>query len=232
MTRGIASTGLRVVSFDLWLTLIKSNPTPNRANRAAELYEIFAMADRGVTLDDFKGVVKAADVAADKLNERGGHHHGPHDRVRLIAEHYGIPMMTDPDFDAFYAAQSVRFLEFPPAPMQDDVAEVLAALSQRYQLALISNTGFVNGAEMRPALAAIGLLDMFTYQLFSDEVGANKPDPVIYKQLLSQSEANPEQVLHIGDNLVADYEGATAVGMQAIHLTAGMTIRQAVSFLL
>jgi putative hydrolase of the HAD superfamily len=224
--------GIKVVSFDAWLTLIKSNATPNKATRAGALYELLGMQDRGVSLADFQTVIKTAEKTGDVRSEDGIKHYGPYERTELVLAHYGIPMLTDAQFSAFYAGQSQRFMEFPPELMQDDVIDVLTALAAKYRLALMSNTGFVNGAEMRPALKAIGLLDLFTYQLFSNEVGANKPHPKIYQALLDQSGTTPGQIVHIGDNRKADYDGATAMGMQAIHLPSTMTIREAVATLL
>jgi putative hydrolase of the HAD superfamily len=141
-------------------------------------------------------------------------------------------MLRASAFEAFYATQTERLLAYPPVLMQDDLPDVLAKLACRYELALMSNTGFVNGAEMRRALEAIGILKYFTYQIFSDEVGVNKPNPKIFQYLLSISGAEASQVVHVGDNRSADYDGAHAVGIHGVHLPSTLTVRDAVSFLL
>lgn len=226
------TNGTRVISFDLWLTLIKSNATPNKATRAGALYDLLGMESRGITLDEFKAAVKEAEKIGDDRSETGAMHYGPRERTDLVTERYGIEPLSDAAFAEFYTGQAARFMNFPPELMQDDVIDVLTQLAGKYDLALMSNTGFVNGAEMRPALKAIGLLDLFKIQLFSDEIGANKPNPVIYQALLNQSGVPANQIVHIGDNRRADYDGATAMGMQAIHLPSTMTVRQAVAELL
>lgn len=232
MNATIDAARAQVISFDLWLTLIKSNATPNKATRAGALYDLVGMQSRGVTLDEFKATVKDAEKLGDERSETGTKHYGPYERTELVLNHYGITMLTDAEFTKFYSGQAERFMAFPPELMQDDVIDVLTKLAGTYRLALMSNTGFVNGAEMRPALQAIGLLDLFTYQLFSDEVGANKPHALIYQALLNQSGVPADQIVHIGDNRRADYDGATAMGMQAIHLPSSMTVREAVATLL
>lgn len=228
----ITKNRIKVVSFDLWLTLIRSNSTPNKATRAAAMYKLLGIEPLGVTHDEFKTTVREVEKFADMASEMGVQHYGPYERVKLVAERYGVPMLSDEDFTAFYAAQFERFMAYPPDLMQDDIIDILTTLAGRYQLALISNTGFVNGAEMRPALKAIGLLDLFDHHIFSDEVGVNKPHPRIFEHLLELSGVQASNIVHIGDNRTADYNGARAVGFQAIHLPSTLTVREAVSTLL
>jgi len=212
---GIDVSTLEVVSFDLWLTLIKSNSTPSKTTRAKALFNLLGLAD--VTLDEFAKVVEDAEKTADALCEKGEDHYGPRERVELVTSHYGLTALSKTQFADFYASQSRRFLNFPPELIRDDTLETLDRLARRYTLACVSNTGFVNGTEMRPALEAIGLLGYFDIQLFSNEVGFNKPDPRIFRELLKRTACAPNEVVHIGDNFTADYSGAEAVGMCAIH---------------
>lgn len=213
---GIDTSTLEVVSFDLWLTLIKSNSTPSKATRAKALFDLLGLAD--VALDEFTKVVEDAEKTADALCEKGEMHYGPRERIELVTEHYGVAALSKTQFVDFYSAQAQRFLNFPPELMRDDTLETLDRLARRYTLACVSNTGFVNGTEMRPALEAIGLLGYFDIQLFSNEIGFNKPDPRIFRELLKRTACTPTEVVHIGDNFIADYNGAEAVGMCAIHV--------------
>ena len=63
-------------------------------------------------------------------------------------------------------------------------------------------------------------------EALSCKVGAIKPEPAIYGQVLSGLQVDPGKVLFIGDTPRADIEGPQAAGMQAVHvdeLVAAMT---------
>jgi len=56
---------------------------------------------------------------------------------------------------------------------------------------------------------------------WSFEVGSKKPDPAIYEWVCRRLGVAPNEVLMVGDTLSADYSGATAFGMPALHLHRG-----------
>jgi FMN phosphatase YigB (HAD superfamily) len=68
-----------------------------------------------------------------------------------------------------------------------------------------------------PALKLLPSLDAYAW---SFEVGAVKPDREIYEYACKALGTSPENVLMVGDTLVADYEGPRAFGMQARLLRA------------
>ncbi|MBV8989181.1 MAG: HAD family hydrolase [Solirubrobacterales bacterium] len=49
-------------------------------------------------------------------------------------------------------------------------------------------------------------------------VGAAKPDPAIFRFALRRAAAKPGSVVHVGDMLSADIEGAQAAGIPPLHL--------------
>ena len=52
----------------------------------------------------------------------------------------------------------------------------------------------------------------------SSQVGADKPSPRIFEEALRRFQVQPAELLHVGDDKVADGEGARAVGMQTLIL--------------
>ena len=52
----------------------------------------------------------------------------------------------------------------------------------------------------------------------SDAVGVAKPDPAIFHLALEATGAAPERVIHIGDTVGADVDGALAAGVRPVHL--------------
>jgi len=49
-------------------------------------------------------------------------------------------------------------------------------------------------------------------------VGVGKPDPRVFQASIDALALAPEQILHIGDSVHYDVDGALAMGMQAVHM--------------
>jgi len=52
----------------------------------------------------------------------------------------------------------------------------------------------------------------------SGVVGVGKPDPRVFEATIDALDLPPAQILHIGDSVHYDVEGAAAVGMQTVHM--------------
>jgi len=96
--------------------------------------------------------------------------------------------------------------------------EVIQELSQRARLCLITN-GI--SSVQRGRLAASGMADFFTAVLVSEELGIAKPDPRFFEQACAALGLPPSDVLCVGDNPVADIEGARAAGIDACWYCPG-----------
>ncbi len=64
----------------------------------------------------------------------------------------------------------------------------------------------------------VGLGDLFDFALNADGVGKEKPHPLMFEQMLHSNQLRPEQVIHIGDNPIADVQGAQELGMATIWI--------------
>jgi putative hydrolase of the HAD superfamily len=106
-----------------------------------------------------------------------------------------------------------------PPDFAPGVHSTLEVLSQRYRLGIISDTIHTTGRGLRYLLQRQGILRYFNYFIFSDEVGASKPDPRLFRQAALGLQAAPEQIVHIGDRESNDIEGPLAVGMKSILFT-------------
>ncbi|WP_344312890.1 HAD-IA family hydrolase [Fodinicola feengrottensis] len=96
-----------------------------------------------------------------------------------------------------------------------DAAPVLTELRRRViRTALVSNIGF----DLRPMLAAADLAELFDEVVLSYEVGADKPNPKIFRLACDRLGVEPERALMVGDH-PAD-GGAVSVGCRALLLPA------------
>jgi putative hydrolase of the HAD superfamily len=91
-----------------------------------------------------------------------------------------------------------------------DVRPALERLRSRYRLFAVSN----GNAD----LYRCGIADLFEGHVTASAAGAAKPDARIFAHLLRLAKVDPIEVLHIGDDPLADVIGATRAGMQAVWL--------------
>jgi putative hydrolase of the HAD superfamily len=61
-----------------------------------------------------------------------------------------------------------------------------------------------------------GMAPFFKHVVYSQAVGAAKPDPRIFKEALRRFGAEAPSAWHVGDNPQADVEGARAVGIRPV----------------
>ncbi|MGH7666476.1 MAG: HAD family hydrolase [Candidatus Dormibacteria bacterium] len=93
---------------------------------------------------------------------------------------------------------------------------VLAGLRARgLRLGLCSNAPYPPTL-MREQLERLEVAQYFDATVFSSEIGWRKPDPRIFRELLSRLGLSAAEVWFVGDEWEADIEGAEAAGMRAI----------------
>jgi HAD superfamily hydrolase (TIGR01662 family) len=102
-----------------------------------------------------------------------------------------------------------------------DVPDTLHHLhAAGYQLGIVSNWE----PRLSALCAAHGIDRYFRFNVVSEIEGYSKPHPHLYRRALELANAPPEQVLHIGDKMLEDVEGAAQVGIRAVLLDrAGAT---------
>ncbi len=111
-------------------------------------------------------------------------------------------------YDEFCRLWSSIFL---PDPLVPD--ELVAGLSRRYRLLLLSNTNVLHYAMIRETYP---ILRHFEDAVLSFEVGAVKPDPRIYREAVARASCPAEECLFI-DDIKSYVEAAQQIGMQAVQ---------------
>ena len=98
--------------------------------------------------------------------------------------------------------------------LYDGAVDLLADLSRRYQMGLITN-GLPD--VQRPRLAGSGIAGYFKFVAISEEIGTAKPDPAFFSAALALA-GNPDkhQVLVIGDSLSSDIRGGIQSGLDTL----------------
>ena len=118
------------------------------------------------------------------------------------------------DRDAFFEGAYSHFAEPGVWELYPEVSEVLTALHGRFELAVISNFD----GRLRMILEHLGVSKFFSHIFLSSELGADKPDPEIFRRALGLSGTRPNETLHVGDDLERDWEGATRARLSVFRL--------------
>ena len=95
----------------------------------------------------------------------------------------------------------------------DDVRPALDRLRSRYRLFALSN----GNADLHRC----GIGDLFDGHVTAIAAGAAKPDARIYAVLIRMAGVSAAEILHVGDDPLADVDGARQAGMQTIWLNRG-----------
>ena len=193
-----------VLSFDLDDTLWPVAPLIAAAE--SELFSwLSTRYPKTVSGHDIESMRALRTAVAERFPDRG------HDltflRQRMLKDLFGAAghaePLADDAFEVFFNARNrVEFY--------DDVRPALQRLRTRYRLFALSN----GNAD----LERCGLKDLFAGHVTARAAGAAKPDARIFAKLLQASGVEAHQVMHIGDDPLADVVGATRAGMQAVWL--------------
>jgi putative hydrolase of the HAD superfamily len=131
---------------------------------------------------------------------------------RMFVE--AAPSIGELDRDNFFEVAYEHFAESGVWELYPDVFQILQPSKDRFQLAVISNFD----GRLRLILEHLGISKFFSHVFVSSEIGADKPDPVIFRRALEFMRLAPEEVLHVGDDPVRDWEAASEAGLATFHL--------------
>ena len=124
------------------------------------------------------------------------------------------PSVSELDRDNFFEVAYEHFAEAGMWQLYPDVPEVLQQLRARFQLAIVSNFD----GRLRFILQHLGISKYFAHVFISSELGADKPDPEIFRRALKLMHLDAEEVLHVGDDPERDWKAADAAGLLVFRL--------------
>jgi putative hydrolase of the HAD superfamily len=206
-------------SFDLWLTLIKSHPE-FKAKRV-ELFSSFF--DVNKPIDEVTKVVKYYDDLCNSINEVIGGNVNTFEIYLLILNALEVDLkhLNKGNLNEFYQKSEDLFLQYKPVVIFENLHQFFDEIkNQGKTINILSNTGFIKGKTMRKFLISENLDQYIDFHIYSDELNCSKPNPIVFqevKNLIKNKDLKMNQILHVGDNPVADYKGAKDFGFNA-HL--------------
>lgn len=211
-------------SFDLWLTLIRSNPL-FKEERTKYFHQKFNHQHK--TVEEVAFIFRQVDLMVNAVNEKTGKNLDADEMYFMVISLLNEGMLLLQDINWIALEEEMESLLFKHLPLiySDETVIMLQHIRQNGEntASILSNTGFIRGKTLRKALKKLNLESYFDFQLYSDEVGMSKPNPEFFKLMLNQITAirktehvDLNQIIHIGDNEIADVKGANAVGIKSL----------------
>nr|WP_321496415.1 HAD family hydrolase [uncultured Methanolobus sp.] len=106
----------------------------------------------------------------------------------------------------------------PEIILREDIITFLIDLAKKYTLCLLTN-GWV--VPQKRKVAALKINEYFDSIIYSQQDGLDfaKPHPKYFEHILELYDIEPEEALMIGDDPIADIQGAQNVGMPCFQVT-------------
>ncbi|TKC06550.1 HAD family hydrolase [Pedobacter polaris] len=214
-------------SFDLWLTLIKSNPK-FKQERTLYFYEHFNLQNKSI--NEVATIFRQVDLMINAINEKTGKNVDADEMYLMVISlinDYQFPLQ-EVNLEILYQQMEELLLANMPILYCEDSIDVLSTLKNQNKssINILSNTGFIKGKTLRKVLAHLNIDQYIDFQLYSDEVRMSKPNNNFFQLMLDSIDKNihPElklnEVIHVGDNPLADVGGAEAVGIKSMLINS------------
>lgn len=209
---------VRHVSFDLWLTLIKSNPVFKQ--KRDELLKSYFQIPHPV--EAVTARIRMWDLRFNAINEASGKNIDADEMVLLILSDLDVDVkkITSVMMEEYYDTMEILFMQFHPVLYEEKLLEYLKQLIDKgMTLSLLSNTGFIKGVTLKKLLDKLEIAPLLKFQVYSDEIAFSKPSKEAYRHVFDNiklfNTMDAGSILHIGDNENADLRGAQLQGMQS-----------------
>ncbi len=209
---------VRHVSFDLWLTLIKSNPE-FKPKRDALLKDYFKIPH---PVEAISAKIRVWDLRFNAINEAGGKNIDSDEMVLIILADLDCDLkrITPNVMEDYYKTMEELFFRYHPVLYEEYLLDYLNRLSDKgITLSLLSNTGFIKGETLKKLLQQLKIAPYLKFQIYSDEIMFSKPSKEAYQHVFDNIKTfntiETNSILHIGDNENADFIGAKNLGMQS-----------------
>lgn len=166
-------------------------------------------------------IVQSVDKVSDRLNEINGKKVTTECMYRRILQKLGYDpgCVKDDVYTKIKQKVNDLFMKYPPLFLNESIQPMLHSLKEEgYSLNISSNTGYIEGTTIIATLKCLNIFEYFDFCIFSDEIRLSKPSPEFFEKVFERTGFEKLEVLHIGDNFKADYDGAVKYGFKALHI--------------
>jgi FMN hydrolase / 5-amino-6-(5-phospho-D-ribitylamino)uracil phosphatase len=124
--------------------------------------------------------------------------------LRNLAALHGYPdLLVDEAFQVFIDARN-------DVALYDEVMPALTTLRSQYRLFTASN----GNADLQK----IGIAHLFERSIAARQVGALKPDAIVFHKVIEGTDLDIAEVMYVGDDPLMDVVGSRAAGMHPVWI--------------
>ena len=211
-------------SFDLWLTIIKSNPI-FKDKRVHFFFENYNFSNHSE--QQIKAVFRKVDLMCNQINESVGYNLDAKEMYLMVL--YSLNENTI-DYSKInivklYNEMENLILAYPPIILNDTIVPILRTLKEKKKtINLLSNTGFIEGKTIFKILKKLEIDNYFDFEIYSDEENLSKPNKKLFEIVFKKTSEiynlslKKNDTMHVGDNPIADIQGAKNYGMSTFHV--------------
>ena len=217
-------------SFDLWLTLIKSNPIFKK-ERALFFHK--QLNANGNSLEEVETTFRKIDLMSNAINQKSGKNLDAEEMyLMIIYELNGSnSIFEDLDMEWLLHEMEQLFFQYIPTLYHPETLSTLHKLKEipDVSMSILSNTAFIKGSTLRVVLERLGMAHFFDFQLYSDEVNISKPNYEFFTLMIEKiyhkrpnDNLTFDDVIHVGDNKIADIDGANSLGINSFLINSNL----------
>ncbi|WP_158799585.1 HAD family hydrolase [Pedobacter sp. L105] len=214
-------------SFDLWLTLIRSNPQW-KLERAKIFHTRYNPLKK--SFEEVVTIFRQVDLMVNSINEKTGKNIDADEMYLMVISIINNfePGFITIDLEALYQEMESLVFNYMPEVYGSETKATLAGIRESglSTVSLLCNTGFISGITLRKVLKQLELEQYLDFQLYSDEEGLAKPNPAFFQLMLNKINRHKHRdlqlhdVIHVGDNPIADIFGASNVGIDSVQINS------------
>jgi putative hydrolase of the HAD superfamily len=215
-------------SFDLWLTLIKSNPVFKK-ERALFFYKHLNSSDK--SLEEVEMIFRKIDLMCNAINQKSGGNIDAEEMYLMVIYELNGSNNTFENLDIEWLLHEMEqlFFQYIPTIYNPKTLFTLYTLKEMpdVSMSILSNTGFIKGSTLRVVLENLGMAHFFDFQLYSDEVNMSKPNYEFFALMVEKiyykrpdDNLTFDDVIHVGDNEIADIHGANNLGINSFLINS------------
>ena len=199
---------MKAFSIDFWRTLAVSNK--QFSIKRAELFSQLL----GVPVNQVSFNIERIGKLSDGINVNGGVCSAL-SMFELLLEFCG---KTGIDVGAsdLQKRSNELFVEYPPLLIPETIDFIQKVVGDGAKCNLSSNTGYVEGEEIKKFLFESEISGLLEFMLFSDEIQVSKPSSIFFEEVVNQY-GDIYDIIHIGDDIYTDVYGAVRFGIPAFH---------------
>ena len=208
------------------MTLIKSNPSFKK-ERALFFYKSFNSKNK--TIEEVEIVFRKVDLLCNAINEKTGKNIDAEEMYLMVIGELNdyTNDFSNIDLPELYNQIEKILFNYPPTLYCLETKNILDKLKElsKSPFNILSNTAFIKGGSLKIILDHLSISSYFDFQIYSDEVGISKPNKLIFEMAIEKAKLlhpdnnfSASDILHIGDNVVADIGGAILTGLDTFQI--------------